>query len=339
MLTPPHLDLKKIIVCLHDVYDIDVDTISFLPLGADFNTAVYKVVSHNKIAYFLKLRSAVFNENSVLVPAYLYTGGMHEIIPPFATQAGTLYTHLANFVAILYPYVEGTNAGELPLSEKQWFTFGTSLKKLHTTNIPLALRATIPQETFSDTNRELLLDALNQIEHNNFTDTIAQEMKLFLTDKYLEIRTIISRTMQLAQIVQQQSLTHVVCHADIHAWNLLIDKNDILYIVDWDTLVQAPKERDLMFIGAGTSKNNRSPEQEAALFYAGYGTTEINYAALAYYRYERIIQDIAEYCQHIFFSHDGHQERKQSSVYLRANFLPDGTLQMAYQADQHNKNF
>lgn len=35
--------------------------------------------------------------------------------------------------------------------------------------------------------------------------------------------------------------------------NVLISKNGSIYIVDWDQPVMAPKELDLMFIGALTS--------------------------------------------------------------------------------------
>jgi len=42
MLTKPDLKDEKIIACLHDNYGLDVAEISFLPLGADFNTAVYR---------------------------------------------------------------------------------------------------------------------------------------------------------------------------------------------------------------------------------------------------------------------------------------------------------
>jgi len=66
--------------------------------------------------------------------------------------------------------------------------------------------------------------------------------------------------------------TFILCHADIHAWNLLIDVNGRLYIVDWDTLIFAPKERDLMFVGAGLGGNGHSLQEEETLFYQGYGS-------------------------------------------------------------------
>lgn len=40
MLTKPDLKDEKIIACLQEHYGLDVAEISFLPLGADFNTAV-----------------------------------------------------------------------------------------------------------------------------------------------------------------------------------------------------------------------------------------------------------------------------------------------------------
>ena len=60
MLTKPNLKDKEIIACLRDSYGIDVATIAFLPLGADFNTAVYRITTSNQTDYFLKLRSGEF---------------------------------------------------------------------------------------------------------------------------------------------------------------------------------------------------------------------------------------------------------------------------------------
>ncbi len=103
-----------------------------------------------------------------------------------------------------------------------------------------------------------------------------------------------------------------MCHADIHGWNLLIDKEGALFVVDWDTVIFAPKERDLMFVGAGIGDSGRTPLEEEALFYQGYGHTNINQAGIAYYRYERVIEDIGVYCEQIFLSDEGEGDRIQS---------------------------
>jgi hypothetical protein len=59
-----------------------VEKIAFLPLGADFNTAVYRITTSNQKNYFLKLRSGEFLEASVSVPKYLADLGIKQVIPP-----------------------------------------------------------------------------------------------------------------------------------------------------------------------------------------------------------------------------------------------------------------
>jgi len=50
---------------------------------------------------------------------------------------------------------------------------------------------------------------------------------------------------------------------------------------------------------------------------------------LAYYRDERIIQDIAAFCEQIFSSPAGGEDREQSLRYLKSNFLPNETIEIA----------
>ena len=84
---------------------------------------------------------------------------------------------------------------------------------------------------------------------------------------------------------------------------MLIDENGFLFIVDWDDSIMAPKERDLMFIGGGVANVWNNPREEE-FFYKGYGKTEINQALLAYYRHERIIEDVAEYALEVTSDED-----------------------------------
>ena len=94
----------------------------------------------------------------------------------------------------------------------------------------------------------------------------------------------------------------------------------------------APKERDLMSIGGGLMGDWRTPHEEETLFYRAYGQTHIDPTALAYYRYERIIQDIAFFCERLFLTADSVEDREQCLHYLESNFLPNNTIEIAYQS-------
>ena len=180
--------------------------------------------------------------------------------------------------------------------------FGAAIKKIHSSDIPNALISGTQKERFSSKWRETVKEFLMRIENEVFEEPVAVKMALFLKYKSSEILNLVERTEELASTLQKQPLEYILCHADIHGWNLMIDKGGALYIVDWDTLIFAPKERDLMFFGAGIWDNSRTATEEESLFYRGYGQTKINQDAICYYRFERIIQDLAEYCEYIFLS-------------------------------------
>lgn len=59
MLINPDLKDEKIISCLWDAYGLTVEKIAFLPLGVDFNTAVYRITTSSKEDYFLKFGAAI----------------------------------------------------------------------------------------------------------------------------------------------------------------------------------------------------------------------------------------------------------------------------------------
>jgi spectinomycin phosphotransferase len=89
-----------------------------------------------------------------------------------------------------------------------------------------------------------------------------------------------------------------------------------------------------MFIGAGLGFTGHTVESEQELFFRGYGATQVDPFALAYYRYERIVQDIAAYSEQLLASVEGGEDREQSYQYFLSNFLPGGTIDLAYRQDQ-----
>ncbi len=248
------------------------------------------------------------------------------------TTTGRLWAEIDAFKMILYPFVEGRNGYEVEMSANNWRVFGAALRRIHDADLPPALLERVRCETFSGQWRENVKRSLVSVEDGVWVDPVAAKLAEFLGSRRADVLILVERAERLARLLQAQIPPTILCHSDIHAGNLLLDANGALYIVDWDDPILAPKERDLMFIGGAQGFRGCSAQEEETLFYRGYGQTEIDPCALAYYRYERIIQDIAVYCEQLLLSDEGGSDREQSLHYLMSNFQPNGTIEMADQA-------
>lgn len=331
MLERPDLPDEKLAGRLQEAYGLVANHLSFLPLGADPNTAAYRAVAGDAV-YFVKLRRGAFDETVVTLPKFLTDQGVEQIIPPLPAADGRLWTDLDAYKLIVYPFVNGHDGYEVELTEGQWLDFGRTLRRIHDARLPAALAGRMRRETYTPQWRESVRAFLERVETDVFAEPVAARTAALLRAKRAEILDLAGRAESCARILQTQALPFVVCHSDLHAGNVLIDDAGALYIVDWDDPILAPKERDLMYPGGGQGFIGRAPNEEEALFYRGYGRTEVNPVALAYYRYERIVQDIAAYCEQLLLSEEGGDDRGQSFRYLASNFLPGGTIEIAYRA-------
>lgn len=332
MLEKPDLQDEKLIDCLRAHYPLPVMSVTFLPLGADRNTAVYRATVEDGTPYFVKLRRGDFDETTVLVPYLLHTQGIRQIIGPLAARSGQVWVPLDEYKLTVSPFVEGRDGYEIDLSDRHWIEFGRALRGIHTAVLPPALRARIPQETYSPKGREIVKGFQAQVEDTTFADPVAAELASLLRTQRDEINALVRGAEVLAAVLQVWPLPLILCHADIHAGNVFITAHDDLYIVDWDTLTLAPKERDLMFVGGGLFRDTRTAEEEEALFYQGYGPAPVDPIALAYYRYERIVQDIAAYCEQILATDEGGEDRANGLQQLQSQFLPGGVVEFAHRS-------
>ncbi|MFO7321937.1 MAG: aminoglycoside phosphotransferase family protein [Chloroflexota bacterium] len=333
MLEKPNISDEMIIACLHDDYGLQVADLAFLPLGADASTAVYRAVTGDA-PYFVKLRRGAFDETTVLVPRLLYDRGMAQVIPPLPARTGRLWARLGDYTVIVAPFVAGQSGFEKPLLDRHWTELGRALKRLHTTTLPPELLARIPQERYSGEWRERVRSFQTLVQTQTFHEPVAAALAEFMTTQQEIIGEIVWRAERLASVLRGRPQHRVLCHADIHAGNVHIDEHNTLYIVDWDTLTLAPKERDLMFAGAGLGDGSRSAEDEERLFYQGYGDTEIDWVALAYYRFERIVQDIAEFAAQLLSTEEGGADREHSLRLFMGQFLPGQVVEQAFRAEE-----
>jgi len=331
MLTKPDISDELIISSLQEEYNLHVSTLTFLPIGADSRTAVYRVLAEDGTAYFMKLRRK-FNDVIVRVPLFLKESGVQEIIVPYETKSSQHWADFGEYKIILYPFIEGKDGFERELTDQHRRTLGTAFRMIHTASIPAEPKDAIRKETFSSEWRDDMKSYQAQIEKKVFTEPTAEKLVEFMKSKRSEITCLIKRSEQLASILESKPLELVLCHTDIHGGNILISNTGKLYIVDWDDPILAPKERDLMFIGGGIDEIWKS-EREQAVFYEGYGKTEINITALAYYRYERVIEDLVVICEQLLLTDEGGADRERSYGWFTSNFEPGQTIEIAQKTD------
>jgi spectinomycin phosphotransferase len=328
MLEKPNLSDGQIISVLNQHYDLNVSHLDFLPIGNDASAWVYRVETDEQ-PYFLKVKKGSVYQPSLLVPYHLKAQGINQVVAPLPTATGELCAIIDPFNLILYPFIEGKSGMEQGMSSSQWTAFGAILKKIHATTLPSQLLAQMQHEKFLLNPQWITVihQLQEKVQTAAFDDPFARELAAFWKEKRQEIGAIVDRAKTLGRSLQNKPLDMMLCHSDIHTANILVDKAGQLFVVDWDQPVIAPKERDLMFVADGTAA-------EETAFFQGYGKTEIDPLALAYYRYEWVVQEFGDYGERVFFMNDVGEETKRDSVRgFYQLFDPGDVVEVAYRAD------
>jgi spectinomycin phosphotransferase len=335
MLEKPAIPEEKISACLREEFGLQASQIDFLPLGADLNTVVYRVLANESETYFLKLRQGRFYEIAVELPKFLGEQGIREIIVPMETVSGKMWANIDEYKAILYPFIEGQDGYEKNLSESQWVELGQTFKRIHSMRLPARLEKQIRGESYSPLHRLTLQSILEEATVKTYGEPLSRTLVGLLKKHASIIWDLIERAERLADLLQNHPAELCLCHGDLHAGNVLIEVEGKIHLVDWDDPIRAMKERDLMSIGASLFGNWREHQEEEALFYEGYGQAQIDQTALAYYRCERVIEDMAIECQQIFSAAGSKEDREQALKFFESNFRPNNTIELAKKTPEH----
>jgi spectinomycin phosphotransferase len=336
MLEKPDLPDDQIITCLQQAYGLQNIALEFLTLGNDSSAAVYKVSTENA-TYFLKIKHGVIPLVTVEVPHYLAESGIPQIVSPILNHHHMLWTPLQESMLMLYPFIDGRTGMETGLSSEQWQELGTILKKLHSVELPPQVAVFVPRETFIPPHKWLvIIEALHhQLPEVTFDLVVHRQLATFWSEHREEIARIVSRTQELGRQLQARALPFVLCHADIHTANVLVDREGQLFIVDWDQTIFAPKERDLMFI-VGNRDTAMIQDQSEQAFLDGYGHPDINALAVAYYRYEWVVQEIADFAERVFYRPELGTATKQDALRgFKQLFLPGDVVASAYASESY----
>jgi spectinomycin phosphotransferase len=334
MLEPPDLPEETIAAAVRAAYGIAPAALTFLPLGNDAATWVYRLQGADGAVVFLKLRSGAANAPSFLVPRYLVDHGVANVVAARPTAAGALWVDLEGFTLALYPFVDGRTGGDAGLAEHHWVTYGVTLRRIHETVLPPAIAEQTRRETFVPEPAAAVRRLDELIGARRFAEPFADALAAFWRERRTDLRPLADRIETLGERLRAADPPRVLCHADVHTWNVLIDTAGRLWIVDWDETLLAPRECDLMMVVGGLGPGLVGP-RETALFFEGYGATPVDPLSLAYYRYLRALGDIAADAERVYSMPElGAESRRQAVRLIKSCFRPGGIIDLAYEADR-----
>ena len=323
LLLPGAASIAGVLQAEYGLKDVRVDS---APQGADRDSTLFRAQDAGGRDWIVRLRRGPVKRASLLLPQLLRARGEPALLAPQPTRSGDLWLGAGAWHLALYPFVAGRNGFECPLNAAAWHQLGRALRALHETRLPAELLREIPRETCGAESGAALQQILAQSAAAS-EDPLVAQLRDLLQRKRAALDWLVEQTTSLARTLRKRGLPCVPCHADIHAGNVLVDAQGRLHLLDRDTLLLAPRERDLMFIGAGVAGHWREA-QEAAWFYEAYGSQQPDPQALAYYRCERVVADVVDYCEQLSGA-DSDQGRPAALAELQRQLAPGPELQIA----------
>lgn len=323
MREPLGISAEQLRTCLQEHYDLIPATLDFLPLGLDYRAGVYRLVSEQGASYLLKVRSGTLYEPGCLVPAYLSEQGITSVVAPLPTRNHTLWARREDWAVIVYPFLEGETSWS-GMTDEQWKETGAIFKQIHQVVPPFSGFEALRKETFDPAGYAQWIRMFEAHHlHKPSGETASQRtLRSAWTRNQSIIHAVEVSLEKLAAVLQRRNFPSVICHADLHPANLLRDRTGQVFVIDWDEVMLAPKERDFLFIKEAPTDSKTLPG--APTFFQGYGQADIDWIALTYYRFERVIQDVIACAENVCLKDDLGEGSRESEAQLFQDVLAEG---------------
>lgn len=338
MLHPQELSAAQISQVLDEVFGVRATAVLQRAGGADAGATVYQVAGPDGARWWLKCRRYAVAPVVWTVLHHLREhAGLREVIAPLPTRDGAAAASWAGLQWTLFPYVEAFSGFEEALSRGHWERLGRVLRQVHETRLPTELSDHLRRPVFDDDTAVERVGAWLQRADARIPvrDALGEEFLALWCRHRQRIEAIWQRCGELRARIGEGRCPRVLCHADLHAGNVLVGPGASVFLIDWDDMVLAPRERDLMFIGAGIG--GRWGREQPPGFAEGYGPVTVDPLRVAYYRHWRILQDLQEF--HDLLLEPGATarppaQRRQALRYMAEQFAPGNVADCAARAWQ-----
>ncbi len=312
----PQIDYTALIAALQTSYNVPAQNVRYFPTEwADY---CYVIECADGSRYFLKLHPHQLDTTASAassVEFYLplvHTLHKQKILPhvpyPLEAQTGSLTADFGAYQLILVHFIEGEVLGQARLETAE---FTQRVAQLVGTLHASTSRLNIPNplvEQYALAFAPLLMDILDA-RLASATDTQGQrQLRDFALPRRAQFLDFVQRAHALQTHAEALDKPRVICHTDLHGWNMMLDANRTLYLLDWENAILAPPEHDLFFFASEPDFwEHFLPKYERVT-----GPAWLNAGVFGFYYYRRAGEDITECMIHILRGDGGDESDEEN---------------------------
>ncbi len=291
--------------------------------GADTLAEVWRGAAADGSSYAVKL-SGGGSAAGLIVCAQLAINGVAGVPRPLPTTDGRLWIDHEDRRLSLTEWVSDERAFDGDTTDAHWIAYGRLLANVHALAVTPELAAVLPRETHTHQRIADLTRDVDRRLRGPATDELVEVLARDWIDA--DVLGVVRRADELGQQLRaRDAAPMVVCHADPHLGNLLIGRAGEVWLIDWDDVIIAPPERDLMFPLGGVFGD--LSESELRLFFDAYGPVDIDPVRLAYYRSVRALEDAAGPAAQVLEPHRWTEAQREEALGIVQSVLsPDGLI-------------
>ena len=322
MLTEPKdLDRTGLLALLEARWGLRDPELEYLPVG--FGSHHWRAVDSRGVRRFVTVDDleAEFQAGpnadaafAALDRAFRTAAALREkaeldfVVAPLRDDDGLVTRRVdRRYSVTVLPFVEGESSSHGPYdSAEDRRGMGALLGRLHaaTDRVP----ADLPRrEDFALPSRAALVEALADLGRRWASGPFAEPARRLLEGSAHDVRRRLRAYDELAAGVRRSSSAWVITHGEPHRANVIRGPQGVVHLVDWDTTLIAPRERDLrMVLDRELTGWNE--------YVAACGATSLNRRAVQLY--ERW-WDLAEICIYIAGFRRPHERTEDTAASWR----------------------
>ncbi|MEU1244683.1 phosphotransferase [Micromonospora parva] len=325
-------DARQVAEQVRTGFGLRLSTMERVTSGADQHARLWLAQAADGCRYAVKL-SGGGTPAGLDVTAYLAGQGVPGIAAPLRSVGGRLSIDHDGRRLSVVPWVSDQRALDGPMTDAHWRAYGEVLAAVHAVPVTEELSRLLPTGGAAYpsivTATRAVAERLRDPDPGDLADPLVADLVVVWSAVADRLRFLIREVERRAAEQRDRPGSHVVCHGDPHLGNLLLGADGQVWLIDWDDAVLAPPECDLMFVLGGVlAFAPITPDQQRAVL-AGYGTTEVDRARLAWFLAVRALDDLSDWTRQALDLDAEAADRSRAARIVRGLVSPVGLVSLA----------